>query len=163
MRIRRLKRPAVVDRLFPSDRVLLSLALVFVMTGACAQTLHAPNHHTPRYIGQIQAHTPAEIQSILQRLDTLHNNSEFPSSQPLALVLHGDEVNAFLRKNYSANRELVDLAARLDAFDAVDIQICETWMRDSSVSIEDLPAFVDTVPYGPAREQELLEDGFEYF
>lgn len=135
------------------------------MAGAViAEDLHAPAHSPDRYIGQIQAHTPDEVSDILHRLaGLLDSQSDYPAKQPLALVLHGDEVNAFLRENYAQNRELVDLAARLDAFNAIDIQVCETWMRGAAAQQDDLPAFVDTVPYGPARELELLKEGYEYF
>jgi len=135
-----------------------------VLGSVSADTLHQGNAESPAFVAQIKAHTPDELSDILQRLDgLLQSNQEFPTNQPLALVLHGDEAGAFLRKNYNQNRELVDLAARLEAFNAIDIQICETWMKGASVKKSELPAFVDTVPYGPAQEKALLEQGYEYF
>ncbi|MDX1472818.1 MAG: hypothetical protein R3309_01540 [Reinekea sp.] len=129
-----------------------------------ADSLHTGDVQTPDFIAQIEAHTPSELSDILHRVDSLLlEQSGFPSSRPLALVLHGEEARVFLRENYQQNRELVDLAARLDAFNAIDIQICETWLRGASVPKSDLPAFVDTVPYGPAQEKALLEQGYEYF
>lgn len=153
-----------VARPFQSERALLALVLTSILSIAGAQSLHAPDHPTSRYLGQIQAHTSEEVGSILQRLDVLlQQDADFPSSQPLALVLHGDEAYAFLRKNYAQNRALVDLAARLDAFNAIDIQICETWLKGAAAGKDELPAFVETVPYGPAREQQLLDEGYDYF
>ncbi len=129
-----------------------------------ADSLHTGDVQTPDFIAQIEAHTPSELSDILNRVDSLLlEQSGFPSSRPLALVLHGEEARVFLRENYQQNRELVDLAARLDAFNAIDIQICETWLRGASVPKSDLPAFVDTVPYGPDQEKALLEQGYEYF
>lgn len=159
----RLKRPAAVAlrSLFNS---FLALSVLIGSASAFADSLHAGNVSTPKYVAKIQAHTPSELNDILSRLDSmLQQEGEFPSSQPLALVLHGDEAEAFLQKNYQDHRALVDLAARLDAFNAVDIQICETWLRGAKVKQGELPAFVDTVPYGPAVEEELLDDGYEYF
>jgi len=43
------------------------------------------------------------------------------------------------------------------------VQVCETWMRDNAVSADQLPPFVSTVPYGPAVEQQLLEQGYDHF
>jgi len=127
-------------------------------------TLRPGSLESPAFIAQIEAHTPNEVSDILHRLETLlQNGQSFPSNAPLALVLHGDEAGVFLRRNYQSNKALVDLAARLDAFDAVHIQICETWMRGASVSKSELPAFVETIPYGPAQEKALLEQGYEYF
>jgi intracellular sulfur oxidation DsrE/DsrF family protein len=129
-----------------------------------AESLRPGSAVSPQYIAQIEAHSSIEISNILERLDgILQSDQDFPSSKPLALVLHGDEVRAFLRENYESNRELVDLAARLDAFNAIDIQVCETWLRNSAISRSDLPAFVETVPYGPAEERALIEQGYEYF
>jgi intracellular sulfur oxidation DsrE/DsrF family protein len=132
--------------------------------GAYAESLHT-GAATPRhFIAQIEAHTPHEISDILMRLDGILQSEEgFPTSEPLALVLHGEEVRTFLRENYADNREIVDLAARLDAFNAIDIQVCETWLRGASITKSELPAFVDTVPYGPAQEKALIEQGYEYF
>lgn len=129
-----------------------------------AESLHTGNLQSTAYVAKIEAHTPTELSDILMRIDNLLvKDQQFPSSQPLALILHGDEARVFLRKNYIENRSLVDLAARLDAFEAIDIQICETWMRIESVSRSELPAFVDTVPYGPEQEKALLEQGYVYF
>ncbi|WP_132704029.1 hypothetical protein [Reinekea marinisedimentorum] len=143
--------------------LLLSLA---VLAGSLtqAENLHQGSLESPSYVAQIQAHTGEELTEILRRIDNLYERGErYPQSNPVALVLHGDEANLFLRQNYSENKEIVDLAARLDAFNAIDIQVCETWMGFSSVPRTELPAFVDTVPYGPAAEKALLEQGYEYF
>jgi intracellular sulfur oxidation DsrE/DsrF family protein len=131
---------------------------------ANADSLHTGNSTQPQFIAQIEAHTPTEISDILMRLDSLLQSDQgFPTSEPLALVLHGEEVRTFLSENYADNREIVDLAARLDAFNAIDIQVCETWLRGASIAKSELPAFVDTVPYGPAQEKALVEQGYEYF
>lgn len=129
-----------------------------------AETFHSGALDAPGLIARIEAHTPAELAQILEKLDMLlQEDNAYPSSQPLALVLHGEEARVFLRQNYQSHRALVDLAARLDAFNAVDIQVCETWMRGAAVTKNQLPAFIETVPYGPAREDELFEQGYEYF
>jgi len=138
--------------------------LWYLALPAWADTLYPGSLESPAYIAQIQAHTPNEVSDILHRLEVLlQDGQSFPSNTPLVLVLHGDEAGVFLRRNYLRNKALVDLAARLDAFDAVHIQICETWMRRASVSKTELPAFVDTIPYGPSQEKALLDQGYEYF
>lgn len=115
-------------------------------------------------IAYLEARTTQELSSILTRAEDVFERQDSYSSQPpIALILHGDETAAFLKDNYGAHRELVDLAARLDAFNVIDIQVCEAWMRDNGVSRRELPPFVTTVPYGPAAEQELIERGYEHF
>ncbi|MEJ2063865.1 MAG: hypothetical protein P8X74_11415 [Reinekea sp.] len=146
----------------------LFLFKLILVTSICqyaqSEELSTGQHQIPGYLGQIQAHTPMELESIFQRVDDLlKDDSQYHLNQPLALVLHGEEVRLFLRRNYQDHQSLVDQAARLEAFNAIDIQVCETWLRDANVDKSELPAFVNTVPYGPDREEELLEQGYEYF
>lgn len=116
------------------------------------------------FVAKIQAHTPDEVASILKRADKLvDEQGNLTDLEPIALILHGQEANAFLRENYGVHKELVDLAAKLDAFDVVDIQVCEAWMSMNKISEGELPAFVNTVPYGPREEKRLLGTGYIYF
>lgn len=157
------RRPRAVVARHSLSSLLLAAALA-LSQAAFAESLHSGNVQSPGFIAQIQSHDANELSAILGRLDILlKSGNEFPSSQPLALVLHGEEVRAFLRSNYTENSDLVDLAARLDAFDAVQIQVCETWLRDAQIEKSELPPFIDTVPYGPAQEKALLEQGYEFF
>ena len=157
------KQPVVVARRSLFKQVVAA-SLLALAVNAAAESLHTGNAESSVFVARIEAHTSNEISNILERLDgILQSEQAFPSSEPLALVLHGDEVRTFLRQNYAQNREIVDLAARLDAFQAIDIQVCETWLRGASVNKSELPAFIDTVPYGPAQEKKLLEQGYEYF
>lgn len=163
LKIQQQIRPVVVARRSLFKRACTA-GLLTISVAIGAESLHAGNAESSAFVARIEAHTSNEISNILERLDgILQSEQAFPSSEPLALVLHGDEVRTFLRQNYAQNREIVDLAARLDAFQAIDIQVCETWLRGASVNKSELPAFIDTVPYGPAQENKLLEQGYEYF
>jgi intracellular sulfur oxidation DsrE/DsrF family protein len=142
---------------------LMALTLVLQVGHVNAETtpLYAADEH---WIAYLEAHTPEELSSILGRAESLLDSAEgYPSQSPIALILHGEETRAFLKANYSTNRALVDQAARLDAYNVIDVQVCETWMRDNAVSADQLPPFVSTVPYGPAVEQQLLEQGYDHF
>jgi len=57
----------------------------------------------------------------------------------------------------------VDEAARLDAFDVVDIRICQTMMEARGIGPDDIPSFIEQVPYGPGEVERLVEDGYLYF
>lgn len=117
-----------------------------------------------RYLAQIEEHSESEFMAILRRAETVITAAQsYPDFEPIEFVLHGAEAAFFLRANYDRHRELVDLAARLDAFGVVDIKICEAWMAIRNVHADQLPAFVETVPYGPAREAQLQREGYAYF
>lgn len=112
---------------------------------------------------QIHAHTPAELSRVLARAEQWSEMHDAYIDQPIVIVMHGKEARAFLRKNYGEYRLLVDQAAKLDAFNVIDIQICETWMDSNEVFRNQLPPFIETVPYGPNRIDELIKAGYQRF
>lgn len=117
-----------------------------------------------KLMASFSLHSKSEMAAFLERAEAYVEQAvENPEFEPIEMVLHGSEVNLFLRKNYALNKELINKAARLDAFRVINIQVCETWMRYSGESLEQLPAFVESVPYGPAVEKELLSEGYIYF
>lgn len=148
----------------PFSRLARAAALTLALACVNAEEIGFDDSGTAGLIAYLEAHTPNELTSILKRAEeVLERQESYSSQQPIALILHGEETAAFLKNNYQDYRELVDLAARLDAFNVIDVRVCETWMRDNGVSREQLPPFVTTVPYGPAAEQELLGRGYEHF
>ena len=141
--------------------VLFYLVLAAVVS---AEELTSGVATTSPYVAKIEAHTTMELDSILRRVDRiLKDDQDYSAENPIALVLHGVEIQAFLKNNYQQNQDLVDVAARLDAYNAVDIQVCETWMRLNDVDHSQLPPFISTVPYGPAAEAALIDQGYDYF
>ena len=64
------------------------------------------------------------------------------------------------KKNYAMNKDLVDLAARLDAFKVVDLKVCEASMDSLGVTNMDIPAFIETIPFAPDTMNELREQGY---
>jgi intracellular sulfur oxidation DsrE/DsrF family protein len=81
----------------------------------------------------------------------------------VVLVLHGPEVEFFAIKNYDKYKDIVDQAARLDAFDVVDVKICQTMMGVRGIERNDIPSFVELVPYGPGEVERLRQEGYVAF
>ena len=98
------------------------------------------------------------------RKGTLSRNLNVKSKDHagIALVLHGPEIKMFTKKNYGKYQKLVDKAARLDSSSVIEIKICRTAMDDMKIKKDDLPAFVEIVPYGPDEEERLLRQGYTY-
>ena len=108
-----------------------------------------------RYLFNIVLHTPEEIAGMLARAEQL---AAAPAGNPragIALVLHGPEIDIFARRNYGKFQPLVDLAARLDAANIIDVKMCVTEMQLRDIRNEDIPAFIDLVPFGPDEEARL--------
>ena len=117
-----------------------------------------------RYLFSVTLHTHDEIDSMLTRAETLSRNLNVKSKEHagIALVLHGPEIEMFTKKNYGKYQKLVDKAARLDSSSVIEIKICRTAMDDMKIKKDDLPAFVEIVPYGPDEEERLLRQGYTY-
>jgi len=81
----------------------------------------------------------------------------------VVLVLHGPEVEFFSIKNYDKYKDIVDQAARLDAFDVVDVKICQTTMGVRGIEQNDIPSFIEQVPYGPGEVERLKQEGYVTF
>ena len=77
----------------------------------------------------------------------------------LVLVLQGPEVEYFSIKNYGQYKDIVDQAARLDAFDVVDVSICQTMLSARGIERADIPSFIEQVPYGPGEVERLKHEG----
>jgi len=120
--------------------------------------------NSKNYVARIQVHTPEELESFLIRADEyVDKGAKFPSDEPIAVILHGPELQVFDRKNYQKYKHIVSMAARLEAFNVIDVRVCEVQMQLDGVGRGDLPAFVDSIPFGPAEVDRLLRKGYEYF
>lgn len=113
----------------------------------------------------ISVHTLDELRVLLDRAEQLSNRllDQGRTGASVVLVLHGPEVEFFSTKNYARYRDIVDQAARLDAFDIVDVKICQGMMNVRGVARDDIPAFIDQVPDGGAEIERLQREGYVYF
>jgi len=120
----------------------------------------APRSAVPGYLVRIDQNKPEEVEAALLRAEALYLESSplLSSSPPIALVLHGPEVEIFFRENYQRYKKIVDLAARLSAFEVVDIKICRTRLRFLEQNKSALVPFVGTVAFGPDEIARLTEE-----
>ena len=120
-----------------------------------------PVPETSSYVADISVHTEDELTVLFDRIEELlerpRNDQE---SALVSLVLHGPEVEFFALKNYAKYKSLVDRAAKLDALGAVDIRICQTMMSNYGVNSDEVPAFLEQVPFGPDEVQRLVNEGY---
>ena len=115
---------------------------------------------TARYLTRIELHSAEELNGALMRAEELFATDRFKAGTdaPVVFVLHGPEARTLLNSEYKLNKSLVDLAARLSAFQIVDVRVCKTWMGGEGIVENQLPPFVSTVPYGPEEKRRLLSD-----
>jgi len=116
------------------------------------------------YVAKLNFHTTAEVEQMLKRAEIyIENIEQYPGFEPITVILHGPELRAFDRRNYKEYKDIVGLAARLEAFNIIDVQVCEVQMIRDGIKRSDLPSFVETVPYGPVEEKRLIKRGYQYF
>lgn len=117
------------------------------------------------YLARIFLNSPDDVESALLRAEELYQRGEVSADdEPLAFVLHGPEVQIFFKDNYQKYSSIVDLAAKLSAFNVVDIKVCKTRLGVLGESDEVLPPFIETVPFGPVEVDRLLvEEQYIYF
>lgn len=112
----------------------------------------------------VALHTLAELKQLLDQAEKIANGeTQYNTDEPIAVVLHGEEIKAFIRSNYRKNKELVDLAARLDAFNVIDVKVCKRWMGANGIMANQLPPFVEAVPFGAGERVRLEQAGYAYF
>lgn len=118
------------------------------------------------YIADIRVHTAEELAEILRRAEILLDNGDYTAekSAPVVFLLHGDEARILFKNQYSANKQVVDLAAKLSAFDVIDIRICDSWLERNNLDQTELQPFIGSVEYAPAEEKRLVkEEQYRYF
>jgi len=113
------------------------------------------------YLFDISKHSIEELEALLQRAREITQlDSSNYGDLEIVMILHGPDIDWFTQQNYEHNLELVDLAAKLDAFDIIDMKVCETAMSARGVKREDIPSFIESVPYAPDEMKRLLQEGY---
>ncbi len=121
------------------------------------------------YVARLELNTPEELEQALKRAEVLYASlneldAKANTIEPLEIVVHGPEVEVFFEENYGRYKPIVDLAARLSAFNIVDVKVCETQIDHLTQEKPTLPPFVEEVPFGPAEVQRLLKnEAYVYF
>ncbi len=161
--IRKPLPPVAVAQVLPSSMLFFASSLRIVSVLLLSLLASVCLAQEQKFIAQLHANTPQELAGLLNRAEAWAQGSNTYPAHPIAIILHGPEVRVFIKKNYSKYQSLVDQAAKLDAFKVVDIKICERWMGFNDVSRDQLPPFVDTVPFGPAEEKRLIKTGYQSF
>ncbi len=140
---------------------LLALCHLTALAGEeVKRRAESPRSAVSGYLVRIDQNKPEEVEAALLRAEAfyLERLPFLSKSPPIALVLHGPEVEIFFRENYKRYKNIVDLAARLSAFQVVDIKICRTRLRFLEQDEMSLFPFVDTVAFGPDEIARLTEE-----
>ena len=146
---------------------LLFVTLMVIALSALTQdTISTPlETSSSGYLARIYNDSPEEVADALRRAEELYSEGKLVSTtDPVALILHGPEVEIFFKDKYDEYKDIVDLAARLSAFGGVDVRVCETQTGIMGRQRSSLHSFIGTVPFGPSEIKRLLDQkSYVYF
>jgi intracellular sulfur oxidation DsrE/DsrF family protein len=136
----------------------------FSQGAASDELLQDPGAVLQGMVLDVSVHSLDELKVLLDRAEEIAARPQSQGEKAgVVLVLHGPEVEFFAISNYPRYKDIVDQAARLDAFDVVDVKICQSMMERLGVGRDDIPAFIEQVPYGPGEVERLVREGYVYF
>lgn len=126
--------------------------------GTAPPSFHADSF---QFVFDTSKYTATELLAFLERADEVASMSlvEFDDLN-ITVVLQGSNIAMFARQNYEQNKKLVDLAARLDALQIIDMKICLHDLHGSGFGAEDFPAFIDRIPQAGVEMQRLKDAGY---
>jgi len=113
------------------------------------------------YVFSVTVSTAQQLDVVLDRAEDLRELFDPEQHSRIAIVLHGDELLLFQKENYPSNQSVVERARLLDEDDIIDIKACQTMMRVLEIEQNELPSFIEQVPFAPAEIERLQrEEGF---
>jgi intracellular sulfur oxidation DsrE/DsrF family protein len=119
------------------------------------------NGAVQQYVADISVHTIEELEVLFASIEQLLDRPRGADEAPfISVVLHGPEVDFFALQNYSRYKDIVDHAAKLSALGVVELNICLTQMRARGIEPDQVPAFLNQVPYGPGEVKRLVDEGY---
>ena len=116
---------------------------------------------TDGYVFSVTVTSAQQLDVVLNRAEELRDLFDPDQHSRIAIVLHGDELQLFQEQNYSTNMSVVERARLLDQDNIIDIKACQTMMRTLQIGQNELPSFIEQVPFAPAEIERLqVEEGF---
>lgn len=120
-----------------------------------------PEIENKSYLFDITDHSIEELQALLVRAEEVSQThpDDFEDLE-IVMIIHGPDIDLFTSQNYAENKKLIDLASRLDAYDVIDMKVCEKTMSLRGVDRQDIPPFIESVPYAPSEIKQRLQNGY---
>ncbi len=110
------------------------------------------------YVFSVTVSTVQELDVVLDRAEELRELFDPEQHSRIAIVLHGEELQLFQKRNYSSNQSVVERARLLDEDNIIDIKACQTMMRVLEIEQNELPSFIEQVPFAPAEIERLQRE-----
>lgn len=141
---------------------LIALLVIFLLPLFAFAQASLPSNG---YLARINNDSPEEVADALKRAEMIYKEGLLPKdADPIAIVLHGPEVEVFFKDKYDEYKNIVDLAQRLSELGVVDVRVCETKTGILGRSRSSIHPFIGTVNFGPSEVDRLLrQQNYVYF
>jgi uncharacterized protein len=107
--------------------------------------------------------TPEKLEAVLDRASYLSMlNGANPFDTRIVVVVHGEALHAFARRNHAEHAEIMARAQSLSVGDVVEFRICAAGARRRGYAPEDFHGFATVVPMADAEIVRLQQEGFAY-
>jgi intracellular sulfur oxidation DsrE/DsrF family protein len=138
----------------------LSIFVLAIVLSA-SSTLVLGEAEPPGYVFSVTVQTRQQLDVVLNRAEDLRELFNPDEHGKIAIVLHGDELQLFQKDGYRLNQSMVERARLLDQDNIIDIKACQTMMRTLQIEQNELPSFIEQVPFAPTEIKRLeKEEGF---
>jgi intracellular sulfur oxidation DsrE/DsrF family protein len=145
-------------------KVSMKMHAIAVTLIAGLLAIALPSQAQPKaegYVFSVTVNSAQQLDVVLSRAEDLRELFDPEQHGRIAIVLHGNELQLFQKQNYSSNMSVVDRARLLDEDDIIDIKACQTMMRTLDIGQNELPSFIEQVPFAPAEIERLQQqEGF---
>ena len=138
----------------------LSIFVLAIVLSA-SSTLVLGEAEPPGYVFSVTVQTRQQLDVVLNRAEDLRELFNPDEHGKIAIVLHGDELQLFQKDGNRLNQSMVERARLLDQDNIIDIKACQTMMRTLQIEQNELPSFIEQVPFAPTEIKRLeKEEGF---
>ena len=148
----------------PAGNAVSRSGLLAVTLMAALCVFASPLQAEPKsegYVFSVTVTSAQELDVVLNRAEDLRSLFDPEQHSRIAIVLHGNELQLFQEQNYANNMSVVDRARLLDQDNIIDIKACQTMMRTLEIGQNELPSFIEQVPFAPAEIRRLQQqEGF---
>lgn len=116
-----------------------------------------------RVVYDVKTASAADFENVLDRVSFLNTRlGADPFSTSIVAVLHGDEIEYFVRDNELEYHDILSRARSLTMGETIEFRVCQVSARKRGYAPEDLQSFVKVVPMSDAEIVQLQFDGYVY-
>jgi len=142
-------------------RILYLSILLLLMAVIIDPAFALDEKQAQGYVFSVTVSSSQQLDVVLDRAEDLRALFNPAEHGKIAIVLHGDELQLFQKNNYASNQSVVERARLLDQDNIIDIKACQTMMRALEIEQNELPSFIEQVPFAPTEIERLQnQEGF---